>query len=222
MTDEQPAIVASAAPSSWDAASVAAVSSLAAELGVDALDLLAIWYSESGLDEHRGGGLAQLTPVVESEMRWPAGTIAQVVAGPVAGQLIALRAFYRHLIGQYVPHGSLEATARAWGVSPAVVLYAFAGFPAGALVAAGRDSVLADCCLAYAGNRGIDTNDDGQITVGDVERRLGEMRDRMLADPKGQALGRWVRASSSTAAAINRADPWRALSDAWRRLVGAR
>lgn len=184
-------MLAPASDLDWQPGDAAAAVALADALGVDALDLAAIWYSESGLNPHARGGLAQMTPIVEIEMGWRPGTIAQVAGGPVLGQIGALAAFYDHLARRYArrPFASI---ARAWGVPPAAVLYAFAGWPTRAAAATSSASELARGGQGYRGNRHVDANNDGAITVSDVAARIAVSRDRMYGDPRAAAVAAMI------------------------------
>lgn len=184
-------------PWGWTDEAIAAVNRMAEQLAIPRDELWALWYSESGLQPRIVGGggaahgLAQLTAVVGREMGWRPGTITQMVQGPIVDQLQGIFAFYAHLQEAYAG-GSILRRAQAWGVSPAVVLYALQGFPAAATRATGPGSTLADAKTnagnTYSGNAGLDIGSKGRITVADLATRIARKRAEMLADPKARRI----------------------------------
>jgi hypothetical protein len=201
-------------PYGWTDADLATVANVAQEFGIAPLEILALFYSESGLNPRASSaGLAGLTPVVESEMGWPSGTIRQLNAGPITAYMQAVFQLWSHVQEKYVGK-TFVAKAAEWNVSPGAALYTFHGFLGPALGAHGPGSVLgrrppiwpvvwqnggwsyqgqpAAAALGrpltgqeilYAGNPGLDPTHSGQITVGDMAARVKNKAIQLQSDP---------------------------------------
>ena len=214
-------------PPGWDDAAVAVLGQMADALGIPPLDMLALFESESGLQPHlQPAGLAGLTSVVEQEMKWPAGTIKQLIAGPTVDQLQGIFALWSHVQEKYVPGQSFAATARRWGVTPGVALYAFHGFLRGALSATGPGSHLADASTdygqTYSGNPGLDIGHKGYISVADIAQRIAQKKTALQANPQTAAI--WHRLQSLAdlpgGTVPSLADFFGSIRGAWRSLTG--
>ena len=131
-----------ALPFGWTDADLATLANMAQEFGIAPLEIMALFYSESGLNPHAGPeGLAGLTPVVEQEMGWPSVTIKQLNAGPVTGYLQAVFQLWAHVQEKYVGK-TFVSKGKEWGVSPGTALYTFHGFLGPALSAHGPQAIL--------------------------------------------------------------------------------
>lgn len=173
-------------PYGWTDEDLLAVLNMASNLGMDPLDVLAIFYSESGARPRIRSGLGQLMPIIEVEMGWAPGTIDALVAGPIKDQLAAIADFWNHNQSRYVKTTYAEK-ARQWGVSVPTALYSYHIFLNASRFATGPDSVLADSVTdagkTYSGNSGIDVGSKGYITVADVQSRINRKRDEIGKDP---------------------------------------
>ena len=213
-------------PDGWDDASVAVVGQMADALHVDPLDMLALFESESGLQPHiKPAGLAGLTSIVEVEMGWPSGTIAQLIAGPTLMQLQAIFALWAHVQDTYAG-GSFAAKAKAWGVPTGAVLYAYHGFLRGALSASGPASVLADHANdpggVYAGNPGLDIGNKGTITVGDLVARIAQKKTQLQGYGPTNAVWQRLRSLADLPSGIvpSLSSFFASIRPAWRALTG--
>jgi hypothetical protein len=213
-------------PDGWDDASVAVVGQMADALHMDPLEMLALFESESGLQPHlKPAGLAGLTPIVETEMGWPHGTLAQLIAGPTVTQLQGIFALWAHLQERYAG-GSFAATAKRWGVPTGAVLYAFHGFLRGALSATGPSSHLADAANdiggVYAGNPGLDIGHKGFISVGDLVQRIAQKKSQLQAYAPTRAIWQRLRSladlPSGTVPSLT--DFFGSIRTLWRNLTG--
>jgi len=213
-------------PDGWDDAAVAVVGQMADALHMDPLEMLALFESESGLQPHlKPAGLAGLTPIVETEMGWPHGTLAQLIAGPTVTQLQAIFALWSHLQEKYAG-GSFAAVAKRWGVTVGPVLYAFHGFLRGALSATGPGSHLADASTdvgqAYSGNPGLDIGHKGYIAVSDLVQRIAQKKTQLQAYPPTLAIWQRLRSladlPSGTVPSLT--DFFGSIRAAWRSLTG--
>jgi len=212
-------------PFGWTDADLATVALMGKEFGIAPLEILALFYSESGLNPQASReGLAGLTPIVETEMGWPHGTIAQLNAGPIVGYLQAVFQLWAHVQEKYVGK-TFAAKGREWGTSPGTALYTFHGFLGPALAAHGPGSILgkkppiwpvvwsgggwsyqgqpAAAALGrpltgqeilYSGNPGLDLGHKGTITVGDMAARVKNKAAALQADPQASRL--WKRLQS--------------------------
>jgi hypothetical protein len=212
-------------PEGWNDAAVAVVGQMADALGIPPLDMLAIFESESGLQPHlKPAGLAGLTPVVELEMGWPHGTIAQLIAGPVVDQLQGIFALWSHVQERYAG-GSFAGKAKRWGVTPGVALYAYHGFLRGALSASGPGSHLADAATdygqTYSGNPGLDIGRKGFISVGDLVARVAQKKTAILGSRQKAIYSRLQSLAESPSGTVpSLSDFFGSIRGAWRSLTG--
>lgn len=117
-----------ALPYGWTDADLATLKHMASELGISPLEVLALFYSESGLNpKASSAGLAGLTPIIEQEMGWPSGTIKQLAAGPIVPYLQAVFQLWTHTAEKYV-RTTYPAAAKKFGVTPGAILYGYHGF----------------------------------------------------------------------------------------------
>jgi len=208
-------------PFGWTDADLATLANMSQEFGIAPIEVLALFYSESGLNPQASReGLAGLTPIVETEMHWPRGTVAQLNAGPITGYLQAVFQLWAHVQETYV-RKTFPAKGAEWGVSPGTALYTFHGFLGPAMAAHGPGSVLgrkppvwpvlwvgngwtyqgAPVAAAlgrgltgpeilYSGNPGLDIGHKGTITVGDMAARVKGKAEQLKADPQAGILYR--------------------------------
>ena len=131
-----------ALPFGWTDADLATVANMAQEFGIAPLEILALFYSESGLNPHASSeGLAGLTQVIETEMHWPAGTIKQLNAGSITAYLQAVFQLWAHVQEKYVGR-TFVSKAKEWGVTPGTALYTYHGFLGPAMSAHGPGAIL--------------------------------------------------------------------------------
>ncbi len=206
-------------PYGWTDADVATLLRVSHELGIDPLEVAALLYSESGMNPKSSpSGLAGLTPIVETEMGWPSGTIAQLNAGPITTYLQAVFQLWTHVQEKYVGK-TFVAKGQQWNVSPGTALYVFHGFLGPALSASTRASVLGvkppvwpvvwsgggwryngapvrDVLgrnltgqeALYAGNPGLDARHSDTITIGDMAARVARKSLEAQSDPAAGAV----------------------------------
>jgi len=173
-------------PYGWTDSDLLVLLDMASNLGVDPLDVLAIFYSESSARPHIRSGLGQLMPIIEVEMGWAPGTIDALVDGPISEQLAAIADFWNHNQQKYVKTSYVEK-ARQWGVSAPTALYSYHIFLNASRAATGPNSVLADSVSdagkTYSGNSGLDIGGKGRITVADIQSRINNKRNEIGRDP---------------------------------------
>lgn len=206
-------------PYGWTDADLATLKHIAAELGISPLEVMALLYSESGLNPKASPeGLAGLTPVIETEMGWPHGTIAQLNAGPITAYLQAVFQLWVHTAEKYV-HSTYPARAAKLGVTPGTALYGYHGFVGPMTTAQNAATVLGKKPPVwpvtwtskgwtyqgapvreaigreltglegiYAGNPGLDLGQKGTITLGDMQARVNKKAVELQANPQTRAL----------------------------------
>lgn len=210
-------------PFGWRDSDVATLFNMAHDFGIPPLEVLALFYSESGLNPHASPeGLAGLTPIIETEMGWPSGTIKQLNAGPITTYLQAVFQLWAHVQEKYVG-SSFAQKAAEWGVSPGVALYTYHGFLGPAMAAHGPAAVLGQrppvwpvvwqggwkyqgqpikdvlgrnltgAEVLYSGNPGLDIGNKGTITVGDMAKRVANKAKELAANPQTKPLADRVR-----------------------------
>ena len=237
-------------PYGWTDGDLATVVRMGQEFGISPLEILALFYSESGLNPKASPeGLAGLTPVIETEMGWPHGTIAQLNAGPITGYLQAVFQLWAHVQEKYVGK-TFTAKGNEWGVSPGAALYTFHGFLGPAMQAHGTNAILgkkpaswpvtwqnggwsfngAPIALTpleaeYAGNPGLDIGNKGTITVGDMAARVKNKAQQLQADPNGAILYHRLQSfdtlpSSGPQAVPPLSDLFGAIQGVWKQLTG--
>jgi hypothetical protein len=212
-------------PYGWTDADLATLANMAQDLGIAPVEVLALFYSESGLNPQASPeGLAGLTPIVEQEMGWPAGTVHQLNAGPITAYLQAVFQLWAHVAEKYA-RTSFAAKGQQWGVSPGTALYTFHGFLGPALSATSAASILGrkppvwpvtwqsggwsyqgqpiaaaigrpltGAEVLYSGNPGLDPTHKGTITIADMAARVKNKAAQLKADPLTSRL--WQRLQS--------------------------
>lgn len=215
-------------PFGWRDSDLATLHHMAEEFGIPPLEVLALFYSESGLNPKASPeGLAGLTPIIETEMGWPHGTIKQLNSGPITAYLQAVFQLWAHVQEKYVGT-TFAAKAKDWGVSPGVALYTYHGFLGPAMAAHGPSAVLgkkppvwpvtwqangwtyqgqpiaaalgrplSGAEVLYAGNPGLDIGGKGTITVGDMAKRVANKSAELRANPVTKPLADVTRSFDS-------------------------
>lgn len=237
-----------ALPYGWTDADVATVYQMARELGISPLEILALMYSESGLNPNASAeGLGGMTSITETEMGWPHGTIVQLNHGPITAYLQALFQFWAHIAEKYV-RGSYPSRAAQLGISPGAALYIYHGFLGPAMGATGPGTILgqrrpgspvtwvsgkgwvqdgAPVQLSgkealYAGNPGLDIGNKGTITIGDMQARVTNKSNQVKATEPVKRIYERLRSFDDlpTGNVPPLASLFGAVQTAWKALTG--
>jgi hypothetical protein len=150
------------------------VNRVSARFGVDPLDMLAVMRAESRLDptaqnpRSRATGLIQFIPQTAAAL----GTTVEEIRGMSAAQQMQLVERYFQMVG--LPQGASRGT-----------LYAYVYLPGRARSAISRgDGVLSrNPENFYTANPGLDADNDGVITISDLDAVMGRHRSRIERMP---------------------------------------
>ena len=207
---------AGALPSGWVSSDIDIVRALADAFGLTTDDLLAIWYSESGLKPrivtpagaYEYAGLIEgLTrpAMIDQTLGWPPGTWKTIVTErPLAVQLQAISQIWDKTFKTYLRGETIGSFADRMDVSPAAVAYALNFLPARV---GGLQTKLSPLTKStdkdpstrsgsfYGDNPGLDLDKDGAITLHDLDLRIASKIASFRSDPSAQALASAARQS---------------------------
>ena len=230
-------------PYGWSESDLEIVVGMARGWKMPPEDLMAIWFSESGAQPRCrsvGSGCipANQDPppgklvyyglimgagiFVDPTLGWKAGTWAHIVTQEsIAVQLQAIAQFWDRLQKIYLGE-SATARAERIGVSTASVIYALNFVPAYAKRATSPDSVLVrkgDGSGFYEANAGLDADDDGAITMKDMEARVVDRRNALASGGPGRTLYLAVK-DTAGGSVPTLATLWAPISSTWEDLTG--
>lgn len=212
---------AASLPYGWTDEALAVVVGMAAQFGTTPHDLMALFWSESSAQPRiNSAGLAQITTPAQTDMGWPAGAWAQIVAGPLPAQLAGIAAWWRHLEARYLRGQTFAQKAAIWRVPVSAAIYAFHAFPSSAMNAAHAGTPLVSApSNAYANNAGLDAQHKKYITIQDLADRIAMKGREMSADPFGRALlGRLELIAQSDPPSL--AKIWASYAEYYQRATG--
>jgi hypothetical protein len=201
-------------PYGWTLRDLQGAGALADSYGADTSDILAIWFSESGLNPRNSGegyyGLIMgRDDFVTQTAGMPRGSWQDIVLNQSLGiQLAAIHRFWDGQIRLWMhaaqgnEGAALNARANQLGVTPAGLLYAINFVPAWAVriktadqpmirsaEMGGGDPTEQDSeARYYKDNPGFDVTNKGYISMRDMDLRISRFRDRALADAGARQL----------------------------------
>lgn len=237
--------IGSPLPYGWTKNDLAIVDQVAKQLGfTGAEDLLAVWYSESGLIPNRVGhdpvnpnqvyyGLNMAKPnIIEPEMGWPQGVWVTITQdAPIATQLQALAQFYDHMAKRYLGE-SYAARAAKLGVTPSAMIYMMNFLPGLVSMAKTGDVVLGrkddptplpikgstlTYGAIYKANPGLDRDKDGLITPKDFDALVASNRQTLASASPAKDL---LAAAKSLGPPQSLATLFAPITNQWEQLTG--
>jgi hypothetical protein len=234
---------ATALPYGWTDSALDIVVGMARGWKMPPEDLMAIWFSESGAQPRcrsvGAGCIPTGQPMPEGKigyyglimgadkfvsptLGWPAGTWERIVTKEaIATQLQAIAQFWDRLQKIYLGESATDRAERI-GVSTASVIYALNFVPAYAKRATSASSVLVrkgDGTGFYEANAGLDSDQDGAITMKDMEARVIDRRNALASGGAGRQLYLAVR-DAAGGAVPSLATLWAPITSAWQDLTG--
>jgi hypothetical protein len=236
-------------PFGWTLKDLAGAATLADSYGAEPSDVLAIWFSESGLNPRNAsegyfGLIMGRDDFVTQTAGMPRGSWEQIVtSAPLGTQLAAIQRFWDATIRLWMkaPQGSegavLNARAAQLGVTPAGFLYALNFVPAWAIriktadqpmirsaeLGGGDPNAQDSEARYYRDNPGFDVTQKGYISMRDMDLRISKFRDRALADAGARQLltgASVVEASYVTGESSGPSEPRRPPPSPWLPLLG--
>jgi hypothetical protein len=167
-----------------DAPFITEVNRVSQKFNIDAGDLLGMMQSESGINpaalNSSGGasGLIQFMPATAKNL----GTTTQAIRGMSRAQQMPLVEKYFDMVG--LPRG-----ASAGQLYTSVFLPAFVKKPSNYVIAAPGGTEKNPSGSWYKQNKGLDVNNDGQITISDLTDRVSKMRQQIGLGPSKVVSG---------------------------------